>query len=523
MNTLYVHGSVVWVTIALFVYWGFFTYSAQTLSAFLWIMTAVVVRRTVQFGLAGAERLCGAGAQNSGESGDQAHGPIVEGNFVGALMRLIALTAFAGPKATAEWRDGIIAAVALSCWSTHVEQQATGWAHWPNWRFRAVAVLSGFVALFSAILQWSFFATISRPRDERSETVYYTLIVWATTVSVRLVQSLTFEMLHILYATRNAGGDESEFDPMEEVGLTIRSIGAAMAFFSAVKYCPEHATALMQLTVIHRFYAVVDAVLRLHHFNDVLRAVPEIKATGHCVICLESIRACDRARKLHCGHIFHTRCLRRWLMRADHCPMCRRPAHQQYDEPISLFSFGVERQDVPETWTHPSQDVAVQTTFNRRSVERPPPFHGSLRPLTRPLGTVRASTVVYADAISNSSISSSSSSNNNPGSTCNRRLDRRLMMPPLQPQRPAVVTRPAPTVSPIETDDTSEFADRPIVQPARRNPRRKRNQVIMEEEDANVTIAATVTTTVETGDTESDSAPYKRLRLEESGTEGETE
>ncbi|ORC85201.1 uncharacterized protein TM35_000371740 [Trypanosoma theileri] len=528
MNTLYVHGSVVWVTVALFVYWGFFTYSAQTLTAFLWIMTAVVVRRTVLFVLARVERLCGAGGQNSG---DHTHEPVIEGQFLGALMRLLALTVFAGPKATAEWRDGVITAVALSCWATHVERQATGWGHWPDWRFRAVALLSGFAALLCAVLLWSFFATIPRPRDEQSETVYYTLIVWSTTVSVRLLRSLTFELLHVLYATKRVGGDESEFDPMEEVGLTIRSIGAAMAFFSALKYCPEHAAALMQLTVIHRFYAVVDAVLRLHHFNDVLRTFPEVRINGHCVICLESIRMCDRARKLHCGHAFHTRCLRRWLMRADHCPMCRRPAHQPYDEPISVFSFGVERQDVSETRSHSLQDVAVQTTFNLRSVERPPSFHGSLRPLIRPLRTVRTIPVVYADDIRNSSIgssnsnsssSSSSSNNNNPQGIWSSRLERHMMMPPLPTQHPpSVVTESEPTVPPVEIENASEFADKPILQHVRRNTRRKRNQVVLQEQDESVTMTSAATT-VEMGDTEGASAHYKRLRLEETRTEDES-
>jgi Ring finger domain len=39
-----------------------------------------------------------------------------------------------------------------------------------------------------------------------------------------------------------------------------------------------------------------------------------------CIICREEMRA---AKKLHCGHMFHVRCLQSWLTRQPSCPTCR--------------------------------------------------------------------------------------------------------------------------------------------------------------------------------------------------------
>jgi len=50
----------------------------------------------------------------------------------------------------------------------------------------------------------------------------------------------------------------------------------------------------------------------------------EIGENSVCIICREEMVA-GAAKKLHCGHIFHTNCLRSWLERQQTCPMCRTP------------------------------------------------------------------------------------------------------------------------------------------------------------------------------------------------------
>lgn len=43
-----------------------------------------------------------------------------------------------------------------------------------------------------------------------------------------------------------------------------------------------------------------------------------------CPICMEDIQQGTVASKLHCGHLFHTECIRVWLKQSkSNCPMCR--------------------------------------------------------------------------------------------------------------------------------------------------------------------------------------------------------
>lgn len=42
-----------------------------------------------------------------------------------------------------------------------------------------------------------------------------------------------------------------------------------------------------------------------------------------CSICLQSVKAGTYASALQCGHIFHKRCITRWITKGQSCPMCR--------------------------------------------------------------------------------------------------------------------------------------------------------------------------------------------------------
>ena len=48
----------------------------------------------------------------------------------------------------------------------------------------------------------------------------------------------------------------------------------------------------------------------------------KIKTKGECSICLESTRQIQC--KTFCGHIFHIKCIKRWLGDHTTCPICRR-------------------------------------------------------------------------------------------------------------------------------------------------------------------------------------------------------
>lgn len=56
-----------------------------------------------------------------------------------------------------------------------------------------------------------------------------------------------------------------------------------------------------------------------------------------CAICIEGV--CQQRCALDCGHVFHRRCIRRWLVKgADSCPLCRRGLST-----YEMYILGVKR------------------------------------------------------------------------------------------------------------------------------------------------------------------------------------
>uniref|UniRef100_A0A803T2Y1 RING-type domain-containing protein n=1 Tax=Anolis carolinensis TaxID=28377 RepID=A0A803T2Y1_ANOCA len=53
-----------------------------------------------------------------------------------------------------------------------------------------------------------------------------------------------------------------------------------------------------------------------------------------CVVCLETYKPRDVVRILTCRHIFHKRCIDRWLLKRRICPICIRPIIQNKKEGI---------------------------------------------------------------------------------------------------------------------------------------------------------------------------------------------
>lgn len=47
------------------------------------------------------------------------------------------------------------------------------------------------------------------------------------------------------------------------------------------------------------------------------------KPADDCSICLDSFKCRQHSRRLHCSHIFHKKCIDRWLTKNTHCPVCR--------------------------------------------------------------------------------------------------------------------------------------------------------------------------------------------------------
>ncbi|XP_048133456.1 uncharacterized protein LOC125314649 [Rhodamnia argentea] len=44
---------------------------------------------------------------------------------------------------------------------------------------------------------------------------------------------------------------------------------------------------------------------------------------GCCCICLEELNGADKVMEIPCSHLFHSRCIIKWLERNNSCPLCR--------------------------------------------------------------------------------------------------------------------------------------------------------------------------------------------------------
>lgn len=42
-----------------------------------------------------------------------------------------------------------------------------------------------------------------------------------------------------------------------------------------------------------------------------------------CAICLEQMKRDETKIRITCGHVYHRRCIRKWLRRKSSCPVCR--------------------------------------------------------------------------------------------------------------------------------------------------------------------------------------------------------
>ncbi|KAG8367339.1 hypothetical protein BUALT_Bualt16G0061900 [Buddleja alternifolia] len=60
-----------------------------------------------------------------------------------------------------------------------------------------------------------------------------------------------------------------------------------------------------------------------HRLIDEMPTVVRGGADGHCTVCMEGFRLGAAVKQVHCGHVFHTNCIFRWLCLHNSCPLCR--------------------------------------------------------------------------------------------------------------------------------------------------------------------------------------------------------
>lgn len=60
---------------------------------------------------------------------------------------------------------------------------------------------------------------------------------------------------------------------------------------------------------------------------EMINALPEkttvVDSEEDCAICLEKYQKDETLSILLCDHFFHKQCIKPWLLKNDHCPICR--------------------------------------------------------------------------------------------------------------------------------------------------------------------------------------------------------
>uniref|UniRef100_A0A453J8G8 RING-type domain-containing protein n=1 Tax=Aegilops tauschii subsp. strangulata TaxID=200361 RepID=A0A453J8G8_AEGTS len=99
-------------------------------------------------------------------------------------------------------------------------------------------------------------------------------------------------------------------------------------------------------------------------------STPTSDTIGYCPVCLEPLRAgSGDIRAAHaCGHVFHSRCIERWVRRRGSCPVCRctvRFNPNSTYNPASISTFN------PTTNTNPTYNPTPTPTPNSTSNSGP--------------------------------------------------------------------------------------------------------------------------------------------------------
>ena len=49
-----------------------------------------------------------------------------------------------------------------------------------------------------------------------------------------------------------------------------------------------------------------------------------LKCKSSCPVCLEKFKDNEFKRELKCGHVFHKKCIDKWIKHQNSCPICRK-------------------------------------------------------------------------------------------------------------------------------------------------------------------------------------------------------
>lgn len=173
----------------------------------------------------------------------------------------------------------------------------------------------------------------------------------------------------------------THFDPRSERVFFIPTlVKRLVASMFCVWFLLYHSNALLLQCVLGiSTYLFCDDWALLQTERNSLSGIPLAVVTESetsCCICMDEIPVSHAARRLPCGHLFHSACLQKWIAQHRECPLCRRCT--TIDSPHSFpgqtssrdSSFPENFSEGPETSS--STPSPVPTTVVARRMERVP-------------------------------------------------------------------------------------------------------------------------------------------------------
>lgn len=135
------------------------------------------------------------------------------------------------------------------------------------------------------------------------------------------------ERIRLRYFPSTESFVNSLFDPQSTKYRLLPGAAAQVCRLTcACMYSLFHPDWLLNAIVIKEAISLWISCDSWKAYRHALDSIPLAKAEAAttCCICLEHIAVGQAARRLDCGHFFHSFCLRGWISSHSQCPVCRR-------------------------------------------------------------------------------------------------------------------------------------------------------------------------------------------------------
>jgi hypothetical protein len=102
-----------------------------------------------------------------------------------------------------------------------------------------------------------------------------------------------------------------------QLSRQIRSTPSVPVLLRTKRYAINNTTTTTTATELHH-------LAHSTNHNEAITPDGNVDDMDHwCAICCQNLQCGDRVGDIPCGHVFHVVCLKEWIVRKNHCPLCQ--------------------------------------------------------------------------------------------------------------------------------------------------------------------------------------------------------